>query len=164
MTTDLAAARSVIAREIGPDAAEFTPAEEKNFVAEAALISMGGMLLHAFFKGMVEETAKSFGKKVGEVTGESLGALVGGFFKGFGKRGSAVGDEALEASRSEAQSAVTHAGLTREQIAQISQAVAAAMATVMTHQIDADPAVTKRVVEKVKSEGLKVIAAKEPLS
>jgi len=156
MTNDLERARSAIAREIGPDVAEFTPAGEKHFVAEAALLAMGGVFLYAFFKGMVEKTGESLGKKAGEPLGNALGSFFGGVFKGLGKRDNAVPDAEVESARAEAAQAVKKSALTEEQINQIAQAVALSMATVLSQEADAG--VSSRVAQRVKSEGLKVIA------
>jgi hypothetical protein len=156
MTNDLERARAAVAREIGPDVAEFTPAGEKHFIAEAALLAMGGTFLYAFFKGMVEKTGESLGKEVGEPLGKALGSFFGGIFKGLGKKESAVPDKELESAQAEAAAAVKSSGLTQEQINQIAQAVALSMATVLSQ--DADVGVSNRVAQRVKTEGLKVIA------
>ena len=71
MTPDLQRARSAIASEIGPDVAEFTPAGEKHFVGEAALLAMGGTFLYAFFKGFVQKAGEAAGKEIGEPAGSA---------------------------------------------------------------------------------------------
>lgn len=159
MTSDLERARSAVAREIGPDVAEFTPAGEKHFVAEAALLAMGGTFLYAFFKGMVAGTGESLGKKLGEPLGAALGSFFGGVFKGLGKKENAVPDKELESAQAEAASTLKKSGLSQEQINQIAQAVALSMAEVLSKE--ADSGVSGRVAQRVKSEGLKVIAGGE---
>jgi hypothetical protein len=156
MTSDLERARSAVAREIGPDVAEFTPPDEKHFVAEAALLAMGGTFLYAFFKGMVEKTGESLGKKVGEPLGNAMGSFFGGVFKGLGKKDSAVPDKEVESAQAEAAAVLKKSGLTQEQINQIAQAVALSMATVLSQEADAG--VSSRVAQRVKTEGLKVIS------
>ncbi len=159
MTNDLQQARSAIAKEIGPDVAEFTPADEKHFVAEAALLAMGGTFLYAFFKGMVEGTGEGLGKKLGEPLGTALGSFFGGVFKGLGKKDGAVAEAQLESARAEASAAVKKSALTQEQINAIAQAVALSMAAVLSQEADAG--VSNRVVQRIKTEGLKVIADEE---
>lgn len=155
MTSDLERARAAVAREIGPDVAEFTPAGEKHFVAEAALLAMGGTFLYAFFKGVVEKTGEALGKKVGEPLGTALASFFGGIFKGLGKKDKAVPDKDLESAQKEAAAALKQSGLTQEQINQIAQAVALSMAAVLSK--DADAGVSDRVTQRVKIEGLKAI-------
>ena len=156
MTNDLERARSAVAREIGPDVAEFTPAGEKHFIAEAALLAMGGTFLYAFFKGMVEKTGESLGKQFGEPLGKALGSFFGGVFKGLGKKEAAVPDKELESAQAEATAVLKESGLTQAQINQIAQAVALSMAEVLSQEADAG--VSGRVVQRVKTEGLKVIS------
>lgn len=157
MTNDLNHARSAVAMEIGPDVAEFTPAGEKHFVAEAALVGMAGTFLFAFFKGTVEKAGEAAGKKVGEPIGDALGSLFGGIFKKLGHKDGALSEEDLESARKEAATAVKQSGLSQAEVAAIGQAVAVAMAAVLAQQADAS--VSKRVTERVSTEGLRVIAA-----
>ena len=158
MTPDLQRARSAIASEIGPDVAEFTPADEKHFVAEAALLAMGGTFLYAFFKGVVEKAGESAGKKLGEPLGNALGGFFGGLFgKLWHKSAPPVADADLEAARQEAAAAVKQGGLSPEEVAAIGQAVAVAMATVLAQKADSD--VSQRVAQRVRTEGLSVLGA-----
>lgn len=158
MTPDLQRARSAIASEIGPDVAEFTPAGEKHFVGEAALLAMGGTFLYAFFKGFVQKAGEAAGKEIGEPVGSALGKFIGGLF---GKlrhpAAPPVADADLEAARQEAAAVVKTGGLSPEEIAAIGQAVAASMAAVLAQQADSD--VSQRVAERVRSEGLSVLGA-----
>jgi hypothetical protein len=155
MLPDLQKARSAVASEIGPDVAEFTPSDEKNFIAEAALIEMGGSFLLAFFKGV----AKKAGEVAQEQMGDSLGTAIGDAFANLLNRlrhkTPPVHDKELEEARQDAASAVKKSGLSQEEIAAIGQAVATAMAAALSK--DSDPDVSKRVAERVKVEGLKVI-------
>ncbi|MEO6982672.1 MAG: hypothetical protein ABI072_06100 [Edaphobacter sp.] len=157
MTPDLQRARSAIASEIGPDVAEFTPEGEKHFVAEAALLAMGGTFLYAFFKGVVEKAGESAGKKLGEPVGNALGGFFGGLFSKLRHQPASVGDTDLEAARQEAAAVVKQGGLSPEEVAAIGQAVAAAMAAVLAQQ--ADGAVSQRVAQRVRTEGLSVLGA-----
>jgi hypothetical protein len=68
-----------------------------------------------------------------------------------------VSEEALESARKEAATAVQQGALSQAEITAIGQAVAAAMAAVLAQQADAS--VSKRVAERVSTEGLRVIAA-----
>ena len=156
MTPDLQRARSAIASEIGPDVAEFTPSGEKHFVAEAALLAMGGTFLYAFFKGVVEKAGESAGKKLGEPVGNALGGFFGGLFSKLRHQTAPVADTDLESARQEAAAAVKQGGLSPEEVAAIGQAVAAAMAAVLAQQADSD--VSQRVAQRVRSEGLTVLA------
>jgi hypothetical protein len=55
-------------------------------VAEAALITMAGTFLYAFFKGTVEKAGEAAGKKAGEPIGNALGSLFGEMFRSSGTK------------------------------------------------------------------------------
>jgi hypothetical protein len=153
MLPDLQQARSAVASAIGPDVAEFTPSDEKNFLVEAALIEMGGSFLLAFFKGVAKKAAD----RAQETMGDSLGTAIGDAFASLLNRlrhkTPPVPDKELEDARQEAATAVKK--LSPAEIDAIGQAVATALAAALSK--DSDPDVSKRVAQRVKVEGLKVI-------
>lgn len=157
MQTDLQQARSAIASEIGPDAAEFSPSGEKNFLAEAALIEMGGSFLLAFFKGVAKKAGAIAQDQMGDSLGKAIGEVFANLLNRLRHKDMPVPDKELEAAREEAATAVKKEGLSQEEIDAIGQAVATAMAAALAKQ--SDPDVSNRVAERVKVEGLKVIAA-----
>jgi hypothetical protein len=157
MPTDLQQARSAIATEIGPDVAEFTPSTEKHFVAEAALLAMGGTFLLGFLKGVSAKATEAAGKKIGEPVGSAVGDYIGGLWLKLRHQDAPVKDDELEVASKEAAAAVKKGALSPEEVAAIGQAVAAAMAAVLAQRADAE--VSRRVSQRVQVEGLKVIAS-----
>jgi hypothetical protein len=155
MLPDLQKARSAVASEIGPDVAEFTDSDEKNFIAEAALIEMGGSFLFAFFKGVAKSATEAAQKKIGGAVGTAIGDAFGNLINRLTHK-TPPHDKELEDARQDAASAVKKSGLSQEQIATIAQAVATAMAAALSKE--SDPSVSERVADRVKVEGLKVIA------
>jgi hypothetical protein len=155
MQPDLQKARSAVASAIGADAAEFTPSDEKNFLAEAALIEMGGSFLLAFFKGVAKKAGDVAQEKMGDSLGTAIGDAFASLLNRIRHKTPPVPDKELEDAREQAATAVKKSGLSQEEITAIGQAVAAAMATELSKE--SDPDVSKRVAERVKVEGLKVI-------
>jgi hypothetical protein len=155
MKTDLQQARSAVASAIGPDAAEFTPADEKNFVAEAALLGMGSSFLLAFFKGVAKKAGEVAQQKMGDSLGTAIGDAFANLLNRLRHKTPPVPDKELEDARQEAATAVKKSGLSQEEITAIGQAVAVAMAAALSKE--SDPDVSKRVADRVKVEGLKVI-------
>jgi hypothetical protein len=155
MQPDLQKARSAVASAIGADAAEFTPSDEKNFLAEAALIEMGGSFLLAFFKGVAKKAGDVAQEKMGDSLGTAIGDAFASLLNRIRHKTPPVPDKVLEDAREQAATAVKKSGLSQEEITAIGQAVAAAMATELSKE--SDPDVSKRVAERVKVEGLKVI-------
>ena len=156
MPTDLQQARSAIASEIGPDAAEFTPSGEKNFLAEAALFEMAGSFLLAFFEGVAKKAGAIAQDQIGDSLGTAIGEVFANLLNRLRHKDVPVPEKELEAARQEAVAAVKKEGLSQEEIDAIGQAVATAMAAVLAKQSDAD--VSDRVADRVKAEGLKVMA------
>jgi hypothetical protein len=155
MQTDLQQARSAVASAIGPDVAEFTPPDEKNFLAEAALIEMGGAFLLAFFKGVAKKAAAQAQDQMSDSLGKAIGDVFANLLDRLRHKASPVPDKELEDARQEAATAVKDSKLSPEEIAAIGQAVATAMAAELSKR--SDPDVSKRVANKVKVAGLKVI-------
>jgi hypothetical protein len=156
MLPDLQKARSAVASAIGPDVAEFTPSDEKNLIAEAALIEMGGSFLFAFFKGVAKKAGEVAQEQVGDSLGKAIGEAFANLLNRLRHKTPPLPDKELEDARQEAATAVKKSGLSQEEIAAIAQAVATAMAAALSKE--SDPDVSKRVAERVKVEGLKVIA------
>ena len=157
MPTNLDEARSAIASQIGADAAEFTPAGEKNFVAEAALMSMAGSFLFSFLKGVAKKAAEVAQNSAGESIGTAAGEAIGDLLNRLRHKEPPATEADLHAAQTEAVSAVRAEALSQAQIEAISKAVAAAMVEALTKR--SDPEVTQRVVAAVRTEGLKAIAA-----
>jgi hypothetical protein len=155
MQPDLQKARSAVASAIGADAAEFTPSDEKNFLAEAALIEMGGSFLLAFFKGVAKKAGDVAQEKMGDSLGTAIGDAFASLLNRIRHKTPPVPDKELEDAREQAATAVKKSGLSQEEITAIGQAVAVAMAAELSKE--SDPDVSKRVAERVKVEGLKVI-------
>jgi hypothetical protein len=155
MLPELKQARSAVASAIGPDVAEFTPADEKNFLAEAALIELGGSFLLAFFKGVAKKAADVAQEQVGDSVGKAIGDVFASLLNRLRHKTPPVPDKELEDARQEAATAVKKSGLSQAEIDAIGQAVAVAMAAALAK--DSDPDVSKRVADRVKVEGLKVI-------
>jgi hypothetical protein len=155
MQPDLQKARSAVASAIGADAAEFTPSDEKNFLAEAALIEMGGSFLLAFFKGVAKKAGDVAQEKMGDSLGTAIGDAFASLLNRIRHKTPPVPDKELEDAREQAATAVKKSGLSQEEITAIGQAVAVAMAAALSKE--SDPDVSKRVAERVKVEGLKVI-------
>ena len=65
----LTEAMAAIAADIGPDAAEFSPPGQKNFLTEAALLGMAGTFLLSLFKGMAKKISEKIGEKIGDKIG-----------------------------------------------------------------------------------------------
>jgi hypothetical protein len=157
MKADLQQACSAIASEIGPDVAEFTPSDEKNFLVEAAVIGMGGSFLLAFFKGVAKKAGEVAEEQVGDELGTAIGEAFASLLNRIRHKTPPLPDKELEEARQEAETAVKRRGLSPEQIAAVGQAVAVAMAAALSQE--SDPNVSKRVADRVKVEGLKVIEA-----
>lgn len=155
MKPDLQQARSAVASAIGPDAAEFSPSDEKNFLAEAALLEMGGAFLLAFLKGVAKKAGETAQEEMGESLGTAIGGALANLLNRMRHKTPPVPDKELEDARQEAATAVKKRGLSQEEITAIGQAVAVAMAAALSKE--SDPNVSKRVADRVKVEGLKVI-------
>jgi hypothetical protein len=157
MKTDLQQARSAVASAIGPDVAEFTPSDEKNFLAEAALIELGGSFLLAFFKGVAKKAGEVAQGQIGDSIGTAIGDAFASLLNRIRHKTPPLPDKELEDARQEAETAVKKRGLSQEEISAIGQAVAVALAAALSKE--SDPDVSKRVSDRVKVEGLKLIEA-----
>jgi len=155
MQANLDQARSAIASEIGADAAEFTPAGEKHFVAEAALLDMAGSFLFAFFKGVAKKASEVAQQKVGDSVGTAIGDAFGSLLNRMRHKEPPVSDTELHASQTEAAAVLKNQNLSQADIDAIAKAVATAMTAALSKASDAE--ISSRVVECVKREGLKTI-------
>jgi hypothetical protein len=156
MQTDLQHASSAIGSAIGADAAEFTPTGEKHFIAEAALMEMGASFLFAFLKAVAKKAAEVAQEKMGKSLGTAIGDAFSGLLDRLKHKEPPVAAKDLEDARKEAEAAVKTSGLSQEEITAIGQAVATAMAAALSKRSDAE--ISSRVADRVKVEGLKVIA------
>lgn len=151
MTPELQQARRAIASEIGPDVGEFTPAGEKNFLGEAAMLAMAGSFLTGFFGG--------FAKAAGEKSGEKLGGALIDFIKRkiTGERAKSPEEQskALESAAAEASHAAV---LSPEMTAAISLAVEKALAAALSEQAESD--IAERVASRVRTEAVQLLTAK----
>ena len=152
----LDSAISGIAADIGPDAAEFTPPGEKNFLVEAALGSMAASFLFAFFKavaGKVEEKAEEkLGEKIGDAIADSCTKLV----DRLRHKAPQVTPAEVKSAGEEADSAIRAQKLSSAEIEAISKAVAEAMAKALSVRSDADASL--RVAQTVSSQGLRALS------
>jgi hypothetical protein len=156
MPTNLDQARSAIASQIGPDAAEFTPTGEKHFIAEAALLDMAGSFLFAFLKGVVKKANEEAQEKLGHSIGAAIGDAFGNLLNRLRHKEPPVSDTELQAVQAEAATTVKKLGLSQAEIDAIGKAVAAAMTSALSKQADRE--ISSRVVDRVKQEGLKTVA------
>jgi uncharacterized protein GlcG (DUF336 family) len=148
-------ARSAIASEIGPDAAEFTPTGEKHFVAEAALLDMAGSFMFLFFKGVAKKASEVAQQKVGDDLGTAIGDAFGSLLNRLRHKEAPVSDTELQVSQAEAAAALKNQNLSPADIDAIAKAVAAVMTAVLSKRSDAE--ISSRVVERVRQESLKTI-------
>src|ERR1700727_3022081 len=102
MKADLQQACSAVASAIGPDAAEFTPSDEKNFLTEAALIGMGGSFLLAFFKGVAKKAGEVAEEHVGDELGTAIGEAFASLLNRIRHKTPPLPDKELEDARREA--------------------------------------------------------------
>ena len=152
MTPELREAQRAIASEIGPDVAEFTPADEKHLLVAAAVAALGGTFLTGFFEGF----AKAAGSKAGEKLGETLLDFVSEKIAKLRKKDSPEQAEDLERASATAKASLTqNSALTAEQVQAISKAVQDALSAALAQQADAD--IAARVAGRVRVEAMKTM-------
>jgi hypothetical protein len=150
MTTQLRQACLSIASEIGPDVGEFTPAEEKHLLGEAAMLALAGTFLSGFFSGF----AKAAGEKLGEKLGSALVEFISRKLHGERTLPPEEQSKSLEASASAAKQAV----LAPEMVAAVAVVVEKALAAALAEQTEPD--IAGRVAGRVQAEAVRILAPK----
>lgn len=152
----LNSAVSNVAADLGPDAAEFTPPGEKNFLVAAALSGMAGSFLYAFFKAVAGKALEHVEDKLGEKIGDAVGEACASLIARLRHKAPQVTPAELKNAGEAAASAIKQANLSSADVAAISKAVAEAMTKALSVRSDAE--VSQRVAETVSSEGLQALS------
>jgi len=148
----LDSAISSIAADIGPDAAEFTPPGQKNFLVEAALGSMAANFLFAFFKAVAGKAAETAEGQIGEKIGNTVADAVSGLIDRLRHKTPPATAADVQSAGDAAAAAIKQQGLSPAELQAISAAVADAMAKALS--VRSNPDVSQRVAQTVSSEGL----------
>jgi hypothetical protein len=148
---------SGIAADIGPDAAEFTPPGQKNFLVEAALGSMAANFLFSFFKAVAGKAAETAEGKIGEKAGNAVAEAVSGLIDRLRHKAPPATPADVQSAGDEAAAAIKQQGLSPAELQAISAAVTDAMAKALAVRSNAD--VSQRVAQTVSTEGLQALSS-----
>jgi preprotein translocase subunit SecF len=151
----LDSAISSIAADIGPDAAEFTPPGQKNFLVEAALGSMAASFLYSFFKAVAGKATERVESKLGEKLGDAAADACLNLIDRLRHKLPQASPAEVKSAGEQAAAAIKQKGLSNAQIEAISKAVAEAMAKALAVRSDAE--VSQRVSQTVSSEGVRAL-------
>ena len=146
---------SDIAADIGPDAAEFTPPGQKNFLVETALGSMAATFLWSFFKAVAGKAVERAENKLGEKVGDAVADACTSLIDRLRHKAPQVSPADVKSAGEEASAVLKQQNLSNAQIEAISKAVAEAMARALSVRSDAD--VSLRFAQKVSAEGLQAL-------
>lgn len=147
---------SSIAADIGPDAAEFTPPGEKNFLVEAALGSMAANFLFSFFKAIAGKASETAEQKIGEKVGNAVADACSGLIDRLRHKTPAATAADVKSAGDAAAAQIKQQGLSPAELQAISAAVADAMAKALAVRSDAD--VSRRVADTVRTAGLDALS------
>ena len=152
----LTEAMAAIAADIGPDAAEFSPPGQKNFLTEAALLGMAGTFLLSMFKGMAKKISEKIAEKIGDQIGGAVVDAGAELIDRLRHKTPPASEQEVRNARDEVASVARDPRLSAAEIEAISRAVADELIKALS--VRSDAAVSRRVVSVVRAEGLKAVS------